>query len=93
MSELVDGLGPNGKLLVVGAPPDPIEATPVQLIFHKASIQGWSSGIPTDSEDTMRVAMLTGVKAMIEKFPFAQVNEAYARMASGHAQFRVVIEM
>ena len=93
MSELVDGLGPNGKLLVVGAPLDPIQATPVQLIFHKAGIQGWSSGIPTDSEDTMRVAVLTGVRAMIEKFPFAKVNEAYERMASGHAQFRVVITM
>jgi D-arabinose 1-dehydrogenase-like Zn-dependent alcohol dehydrogenase len=93
MSDLVDGLGPNGKLLVVGAPLDPIQATPVQLIFHKAGIQGWSSGIPTDSEDTMRVAVLTGVRAMIEKFPFAKVSEAYERMASGHAQFRVVITM
>ena len=63
MSDLVDGLGPNGKLLVVGAPLDPIQATPVQLIFHKAGIQEWSSGIPTDSEDTMRVAVLTGVRA------------------------------
>src|ERR1035438_8381409 len=93
MSELVDGLGPNGKLLVVGAPLDPIEVTPAQLIFHKAAIQGWSSGIPTDSEDTMRVAVLTGVRPMIEKFPFAKVNEAYERMASGHAHFRVVLTM
>src|SRR5213592_4134347 len=33
MSELIDGLGPNGKLIVVGAAPDPIEVTPIQLIF------------------------------------------------------------
>jgi D-arabinose 1-dehydrogenase-like Zn-dependent alcohol dehydrogenase len=93
MTDLVDGLGPNGSLMIIGAPSDPVQATPVQLIFHKASIRGWSSGIPTDSEDTMRVALLTGVRPMIEKFPFAKVNEAYARMTSGHAQFRVVLEM
>jgi D-arabinose 1-dehydrogenase-like Zn-dependent alcohol dehydrogenase len=93
MSGLVGGLGRNGRMVIVGAPPEPVEASIFQLIFNKASIQGWSSGIPTDSEDTMRVAVLSGVRPMIEKFPFAKVNEAYARMTSGHAQFRVVIEM
>src|SRR5277367_3738893 len=48
MSELIDGLGANGKLMVVGASMDPIEATPVQLIFGNHSLQGWASGIPTD---------------------------------------------
>jgi len=50
-------------------------------------------GDPTDSEDTLRFAELTGVRPMIEKFPFAKVNEAYARMMSGNAQFRVVLTM
>jgi D-arabinose 1-dehydrogenase-like Zn-dependent alcohol dehydrogenase len=93
MSELVGGLGRNGKMMIIGAPPDPVEANPGQLIFANASIRGWYSGIPTDSEDTMRVAVLTGVRPMIEKYPFAKVNEAYERMTSGHAQFRVVLEM
>src|SRR6185369_16893834 len=44
MSELIDGLGPNGKLLVVGATMDPIEVTPVQLIFGSKTVQGWASG-------------------------------------------------
>src|SRR3989475_3609330 len=61
MSSLVDGLGMNGRMMVVGAAPDPIEVTPIQLIFGRRSIQGWSSGIPTDSEDTLRFAELTGV--------------------------------
>src|SRR6202035_5649405 len=51
MSELIDGLGPNGKLLVVGAAFDPIEVTPLQLISGSRAIQGWASGTPTDSED------------------------------------------
>jgi D-arabinose 1-dehydrogenase-like Zn-dependent alcohol dehydrogenase len=93
MSSLVDGLGMNGRLMVVGAAPDPIEVTPPQLIFGRKSVQGWSSGIPTDSEDTLRFAELTGVRPMIEKFPLARVNEAYAQMLSGKAQFRVVLMM
>jgi D-arabinose 1-dehydrogenase-like Zn-dependent alcohol dehydrogenase len=93
MSSLVDGLGMNGKMMVVGATTDPIEVTPVQLIFGMRSIQGWASGIPTDSEDTLRFAELTGVRPMIEKYPLAKAGEAYARMMSGKAEFRVVLTM
>jgi len=93
MSELIDGLGANGTMVVVGAAPEAIEASPFQLIGGRKSIKGWPSGIPTDSEDTLRFAQLTGVRAMIEKFPLAKVNEAYARMISGKAQFRVVLTM
>jgi D-arabinose 1-dehydrogenase-like Zn-dependent alcohol dehydrogenase len=93
MSELIDGLGPNGKLMVVGATFDPIEVTPVQLITGVRSIQGWASGIPTDSEDTLRFAELSGVRPMIETYPLEKAAEAYARMMSGHAEFRVVLTM
>jgi D-arabinose 1-dehydrogenase-like Zn-dependent alcohol dehydrogenase len=93
MASLFDGLGMNGALMVVGAALDPIEVTPIQLIFGRRSIQGWSSGIPTDSEDTLRFAELTGVRPMIETYPLTSVKEAYARMMSGKAQFRVVLTM
>jgi D-arabinose 1-dehydrogenase-like Zn-dependent alcohol dehydrogenase len=93
MSELVDGLGPNGKLLVIGAAFEPIEVSPVQLIVGSKTIQGWVAGTPTDSEDTLRFAELTGVRPMIETYPLEQASEAYARMMSGKAQFRVVLTM
>jgi D-arabinose 1-dehydrogenase-like Zn-dependent alcohol dehydrogenase len=93
MSELIDGLGPNGTLMVVGATMDPIEVTPVQLIFGSKRIQGWAAGTPTDSEDTLRFAELTGVRPMIETYPLEKAGEAYARMMSGKAQFRVVLTM
>jgi D-arabinose 1-dehydrogenase-like Zn-dependent alcohol dehydrogenase len=93
MSELINGLAPNGKLMVVGASFDPIEVTPPQLIFGSRAIQGWSSGTPTDSEDTLRFAELTGVRPMIETYPLEKAAEAYARMMSGKAQFRVVLTM
>ena len=93
MSALIGGLGANGTLIVAGAPPDAIEVSPVQLIFGKKRIQGWSSGIPTDSEDTLRFAEMTGIRPMIEKYPLAKAAEAYARMMSGKAEFRVVLTM
>jgi D-arabinose 1-dehydrogenase-like Zn-dependent alcohol dehydrogenase len=93
MSELIDGLGPNGRFMVVGAGPDPIEVTPIQLINGSRAIQGWASGTPADSEDTLHFAELTGVRPMIETYPLEKAGEAYARMMSGKAQFRVVLTM
>jgi D-arabinose 1-dehydrogenase-like Zn-dependent alcohol dehydrogenase len=93
MSELIDGLGPNGKLMVVGAAADPIEVTPVQLIFGSRAVQGWAAGTPADSEDTLHFAELTGVRPMIETYPLEKAAEAYARMMSGKAEFRVVLTM
>jgi D-arabinose 1-dehydrogenase-like Zn-dependent alcohol dehydrogenase len=93
MSELVDGLGPNGKLMVIGASFDPIEVTPIQLINGSRSLQGWAAGTPADSEDTLNFAELTGVRPMIETYPLEKAEEAYARMMSGKAEFRVVLTM
>ncbi len=93
MSEVIDGLGPHGRLMVIGASNDPVEVAPLQLIAGSKSIQGWWSGIPTDSEDTLRFSELTGVRPMIETYPLERAAEAYDRMMSGKAQFRVVLTM
>jgi len=93
MSELIDGLGPNGKLMVIGITFDPLEVTPVQLISGSRAIQGWAAGTPADSEDTLRFAELAGVRPMIETYPLEKAAEAYARMMSGDARFRVVLTM
>jgi D-arabinose 1-dehydrogenase-like Zn-dependent alcohol dehydrogenase len=93
MSALIDGLGPNGKLIVIGATFDAMEVTPVQLISGSRSIQGWAAGTPADSEETLHFAELTGVRPMIETYPLEKASQAYARMLSGDAQFRVVLTM
>src|SRR6202167_915222 len=93
MSDLFDGLGPNGKLMVIGVTFDPIEVSPVQLITGSRSIQGWAAGTAADSQDTLFFAELTGVRPMIETYPLEKAAEAYARMLSGNAQFRVVLTM
>lgn len=93
MSQLIDGLAPNGELMVIGATADPIEVTPLQLITGSKTIQGWASGTPADSEDTLRFAEISGVRPMIETYPLEKAAEAYARMLSGKAEFRVVLTM
>lgn len=93
MSQLIEGLAPTGRFMVVGISPDPIEVTPLQLITGEHGIQGSAVGTPTDSEDTMNFAALTGVRPMIETYPLEKAAEAYARMMSGKAEFRVVLTM
>ncbi len=93
MSELIDGLAPTGKFMVVGISPDPIAVTPLQLISGERAIQGSAVGTPTDSEETLNFAELTGVRPVIETYPLEKAAEAYARMMSGKAQFRVVLTM
>ncbi len=93
MSALIDGLGPNGELMVVGADFEPIQVSPVQLINGSRTIQGWAAGTPADSEDTLHFAEMSGVRAMTEIYPLAKAAEAYERMLSGKAEFRVVLTM
>jgi D-arabinose 1-dehydrogenase-like Zn-dependent alcohol dehydrogenase len=93
MSALFNGLARNGKLMVVGAGNDPLAVTPIQFIVGRTSVQGWASGIATDSEDAMRFSALTGVRPMIEKYPLEKAADAYAQMISGRARFRVVLTM
>ncbi len=93
ISALVDGLGRDGKLVIVGASTEPVTVTPLQLIFTRRTIRGWPSGSSIDSEDTLRFSSLTGVRPMIERYPLEKVAEAYDQMISGRARFRVVLTM
>lgn len=93
MVETIDGLSVGGKLLVVGAPFEPLEVSVFSLLLARRGVQGWPSGTARDSQDTLEFSAFSGVRPMIEKYPLAKVNEAYERMASGQAQFRVVLTM
>ena len=91
MSDAVGGLGIDGKLMVVGASMQPIEVPPLALISSRRSIAGWPSGTAADSEDTLDFSVLSGIRPMIETFPLERAPEAYERMMSGKARFRVVL--
>ena len=90
MKTVLGGLGINGTLMVIGAPPS-LEVSPGQLIGGRRRVQGWYSGVSIDSEDTLSFSVLHGVRSMNETFPLERVNEAYERMLSGKARFRVVL--
>jgi D-arabinose 1-dehydrogenase-like Zn-dependent alcohol dehydrogenase len=91
MAAALPGLGINGKMIILGAAADPVEVPPLLLIGGRRSIAGWPSGRSIDSQDTMRFSVLTGVRSMNEVFPLERAAEAYERMMSGHARFRVVL--
>jgi alcohol dehydrogenase/propanol-preferring alcohol dehydrogenase len=92
MSATLSGLGLNGKLIMVGISQEPVEVPIAQFIMGRHSVQGWPSGTSADSEDTLAFSALAGIKPMIEEFPLAQAAEAYDRMMSGAARFRVVLK-
>jgi D-arabinose 1-dehydrogenase-like Zn-dependent alcohol dehydrogenase len=90
----IDGLAPSGKLLVVGAPEDgPIVINPFPLLLGRRTVAGWPAGTGMDSEDTLKFSALTGVRSMNETYPLEKAEDAYSRMMSGKARFRVVLTM
>jgi len=91
MSAAIAGLAVDGKLIVIGASPEAIEISPLLLILGRRSILGWPSATSIDSEDTMAFSTLTGIRPMIETMPLERAAEAYDRMMSGDARFRMVL--
>src|SRR5205085_6207696 len=90
MSAVQGGLAVNGTLLVVGAA-ESMQVSPVFLLSGCRSVKGWYSGTSIDSQDTLAFSVRTGVRPMNETYPFERVAEAYDRMMSGKARFRVVL--
>jgi D-arabinose 1-dehydrogenase-like Zn-dependent alcohol dehydrogenase len=93
MSEVLDGLGVDGKMIMVGETPEPIAVTPMQLIRGRKSVAGWPSGSSIDSQDAMRFSALTGVRPMIQEMPLERAAEGYKLMMDNKARFRVVLTM
>jgi D-arabinose 1-dehydrogenase-like Zn-dependent alcohol dehydrogenase len=92
MSAVQGGLAVNGTLIVVGAA-NSMNVSPLFLLFGNRSIKGWYSGTSIDSQDTLAFSARTGVHSMNEFFPLEKAPEAYERMMSGKARFRVVLTM
>ena len=93
MSPLLAGLAPRGKLVVVGAAPDPISVQTSDLIFGGRSIIGSLTGTPVENEDNLAFALSHGIKSMNEVMPFEDAPKAYERMMSGAARFRIVLDI
>ncbi len=91
VNAVLGGIAINGKLILVGNPDQPIVVSGRLLIGGRRSISGWPSGSPIDSQDTLSFCVLNGVRPMIETYPLEHAAEAYERMMSGKARFRVVL--
>jgi D-arabinose 1-dehydrogenase-like Zn-dependent alcohol dehydrogenase len=91
MSAVLGGLGVNGKLIILGVPPQPLEISAIPLILGRRSVAGWPSGSSIDSQDTLAFSLLAGVRPMTEVFPLERAAEAYEHMMSGKARFRAVL--
>jgi D-arabinose 1-dehydrogenase-like Zn-dependent alcohol dehydrogenase len=91
MTAVLPGLGIGGTMIILGAAADPLEVSPLVLLGGRRSIAGWPSGRSIDSQDALRFSALTGVRSMNEVFPLERAAEAYERMLSGNARFRVVL--
>ena len=91
LAAAVNGLAPAGKLIINGVPEKPFELNTVPLILGRRSVIGWPSGTGMDSEDTLNFSALTGIKPMVEVYSLEQAGQAFERMMSGKARFRVVL--
>jgi D-arabinose 1-dehydrogenase-like Zn-dependent alcohol dehydrogenase len=92
MAAAQGGLAANGTLMIVGAART-MQVNPLLLLFGRCSIRGWASGTAIDSEETLQFSVRTGVKSMNEVFALDRASEAYDRMMSGKARFRVVLQI
>jgi alcohol dehydrogenase len=90
MKAVLGGLAVNGTFTIIGAVPS-LEVPSLQLLGRRQSVKGWASGTSIDAQDTLTFSVLTGIRSMNESFPLERVNEAYDRMLSGKARFRVVL--
>jgi propanol-preferring alcohol dehydrogenase len=93
VAQIVKGLRPRGKIIALGATPDPIEVSTADLIFASRSIEGALTGDPATGDATLKFSVLAGVAAMVETMPLEKAPEAYARMMSGKVRFRMVLTM
>jgi len=91
MSGVLSGLAVNGRFVVIGASDEPIEVPPTLFILGRRSLMGWPSGTSIDSQDTLSFSVLSGVRSMNEVYPLERAPEAYEKMMSGKARFRVVL--
>jgi propanol-preferring alcohol dehydrogenase len=89
----VGGLRRGGVVIALGASDEPIELSAFELLFKQLGVDGALTGTPKAGDATLRFSAMSDVAAMVETMPLERAQEAYARMMSGQARFRMVLTM
>jgi NADPH:quinone reductase-like Zn-dependent oxidoreductase len=89
---MIGTLAPNGRLHVVGAVLEPIPVAAFSLIMGQRSVSGSPSGSPVAIEAMLDFASRHNVAPQTEHFPMSKINEAFARLDSGKARYRIVLD-
>jgi alcohol dehydrogenase, propanol-preferring len=87
------GLRRGGVVISLGATDEPIELSAFELLFKGVGVEGALTGTPSAGDATLKFSALSDVAAMVETMPLERAAEAYARMMSGQARFRMVLTM
>jgi alcohol dehydrogenase len=87
----VEGLTPRGELIAIGADPEPLGVSPLQLLLKGRIVRGHPSGTAQDVQDTMDFSVLHGIRPTVEVVPLAEADAAYRKMLAGKARYRMVL--
>jgi uncharacterized zinc-type alcohol dehydrogenase-like protein len=90
---LIGTLAPNGRLHLVGAVPEPIPVAAFSLILQQRSgVSGSPSGSPAAIATMLDFASRHDIAPQTEHFPMSKINDAFARLESGKARYRIVLD-
>ena len=89
---IIGTLAPNGRLHVVGVVLQPIPVATFSLIMAQRSISGSPTASPVTIETMLDFASRHNIAPQTEHFPMSNINEAFARLESGKARYRIVLD-
>lgn len=89
---IIGMLAPNGRLHVVGAVLEPIPVSAFALIMAQRSVSGSPTGSPVGIETMLEFAARHDVSPEAEHYPMSRINEAFTRLESGKARYRIVLD-
>src|SRR5262252_9141655 len=89
---LIGTLAPNGRLHVVGAVLEPIPVAAFSLIMQQRSVSGSPVGSPVAIATMLNFASRHKIAPQTEHYPMSKINEAFVRLESGKARYRIVLD-
>lgn len=93
MTAAFPGLALNGTMVVLGAPPDDIAVSPMELIMGRRRLMGSPAGSRKDLHDVLHFAATHGVRPKVTPMPLDEAGKALKQMHERSVHGRVVLVM